>query len=126
MIVKYKETLVGGPHHRKLATGESTRLLVRSDGVGFTLADFTMEPGSEATLQYKNHVECNYIVEGLGTLENLETGNTCEIRPGLMFTLDKHERHRVRAKTRIRIIVVFVPALVGGETHDADGSYPLL
>ena len=126
MIVKYGETLVGGPHHRKLATGESTRLLVRSDGVGFTLADFTMEPGSEATLQYKNHVECNYIVEGRGTLENLENGSTYEIRPGIMFTLDKHERHRVRAKTRIRIIVVFVPALVGGETHDADGSYPLL
>jgi L-ectoine synthase len=126
MIVKYKETLVGGPHHRRLATGESTRLLVRSDGVGFTLADFTMEPGSEATLQYKNHIECNYIVEGRGTLENLETGSTYEIRPGIMFTLDKHERHRVRAKTRIRIIVVFVPALMGGETHDADGSYPLL
>ena len=126
MIVKYKETLIGGPHHRRLATGESTRLLVRSDGVGFTLADFTMEPGSEATLQYKNHVECNYIVDGRGTLENLETGSTYEIRPGIMFTLDKHERHRVRAKTRIRIIVVFVPALVGGETHDADGSYPLL
>lgn len=126
MIVKYRETLVGGPHHRKLATGESARVLVRSDGVGFTLADFTMEPGSEARLQYKNHVEGNYIVEGRGTLENPENGNTYEIRPGIMFALDKHERHRVCAKTRIRIIVVFVPALVGGETHDADGSYPLL
>ncbi|MFO0996014.1 MAG: ectoine synthase [Alphaproteobacteria bacterium] len=126
MIVKYREDLVGGPHHRTLATGESTRLLVRADGVGFTLTDFTMEPGSDATLQYKNHVECNYIVEGEGTLDNLETGDRYAIRPGIMFTLDKHERHRVRAKTRIRIIVVFVPALVGSETHDADGSYPLL
>lgn len=126
MIVKYREDLVGGPHHRKLATGESTRLLVRADGVGFTLADFTMEPGSDATLQYKNHVECNYIVEGQGTLEDLEGGATYDIRPGIMFTLDRHERHRVRARTRIRIIVVFVPALVGGEVHDADGSYPRL
>jgi L-ectoine synthase len=126
VIVRYREELVGGPCHRKLAARESFRLLVRDDGVGFSIVDFTMEPGRSVTLQYKNHIETNYIVEGEGLLEDLETGNRYEIRPGIMFTLDRHDRHRVTCTKRIRIVVVFVPALVGTETHDETGSYPLL
>lgn len=126
MIVRYREELKGGPCHRALAAGESFRLLTRADGLGFSIVDFTMEPGRVATLQYKNHIETNYIVEGTGTLEDLGAGKTYAIRPGMMFTLDKADRHRVTCTTRIRIIVVFVPSLVGTETHDADGSYPIL
>lgn len=126
MIVKHREDLKGGPHHRALAAGESYRLLVRGDGVGFSIVDFTMEPGRVATLQYKNHIETNYIVEGTGTLEDLDSGRSHEIRPGMMFTLDKADRHRVTCRTRIRIVVVFAPALVGTETHDETGSYPIL
>ena len=126
MIVKYRQDLEGGPHHRAVRTGESMRFLVRSDGVGFTLTDTTVEPGSDTVNQYKNHLEANYVLEGEGTLEDLATGKTYDIRPGLMYTVLKGERHRVRATSRIRFICVFLPALVGTETHDSDGSYPLL
>jgi L-ectoine synthase len=44
----------------------------------------------------------------------------------MMYTLDKHDRHRLKAKTALRIICVFTPALVGTEIHDKDGSYPIL
>ena len=43
-----------------------------------------------------------------------------------MYTLDKHDRHELIATTDLRIVCVFTPALVGEETHDADGSYPVL
>ena len=38
----------------------------------------------------------------------------------------KHDRHRLEAHTDMRIVCVFTPALVGRETHDEDGSYPIL
>jgi L-ectoine synthase len=126
MIVKYKEDLLGGPSHRKVGTGSSLRMLTRADGVGFTITDTSIEASREAVLHYKNHIEGNYILEGEGTLEDLTTGKTYAVRPGMMYALDKHDRHKLTAKTRLRIICVFTPALVGTETHDSDGSYPIL
>jgi L-ectoine synthase len=126
MIVKYKEDLMGGPFHRQVDAGSSLRMLTRVDGVGFTLTDTVVEAGREAVLQYKNHIEANYVLEGEGTLEDLATGKAYDMRPGMMYTLDKHDRHKLKAKSRLRIICVFTPALVGTEVHDKDGSYPLL
>jgi L-ectoine synthase len=126
MIVKYKEDLMGGPFHRQVDAGSSLRMLTRADGVGFTLTDTVVEAGREAVLHYKNHIEANYVLEGEGTLEDLATGKTYGMRPGMMYTLDKHDRHKLKAKSRLRIICVFTPALVGTEVHDKDGSYPLL
>lgn len=126
MIVRYKEDVEGGPNHRKVATGSSVRFLTRADGVGFTMTDTTVEAGQVAVLHYKNHVEGNYVLEGEGTLEDLATGKTHPVRPGMMYCLDKHDRHKMTAATRLRIICVFVPALVGTEVHDKDGSYPIL
>ena len=126
MIVTYKEDLIGGPRHRKVSTGTSLRMLTREDGVGFSFHDTELEAGTTTTLQYKNHIEANYIIDGTGELENLETGEVFEVRAGMTYTLDKHDRHEMRTHTKLRIICVFTPALVGTEVHDEDGSYPLL
>ena len=77
-------------------------------------------------MQYKNHLEANLIIEGTGTVTDLSTGEVYDLSPGTMYTLDKHDHHRIEALTDMRIVCVFTPALVGPETHDADGSYPLL
>jgi L-ectoine synthase len=83
MIVTYKEDLVGGPRHRKVSTGTSLRMLTREDGVGFSFHDTELEAGTTTTLQYKNHIEANYIIDGTGELENLETGEVFEVRPDI-------------------------------------------
>lgn len=44
----------------------------------------------------------------------------------MMYALNGHERHRVRAHTDLRMICVFTPPLTGREDHDADGAYPLI
>jgi L-ectoine synthase len=36
--------------------------------------------------------------------------------------MNDHDRHRIRAVTRMRVICTFVPSLTGDEVHDADGS----
>ena len=40
-----------------------------------------------------------------------------------MYVLDRHDPHIVRAKTDLRLICIFTPALTGHENHDEDGSY---
>ena len=92
--------------------------------VGFTLSDIRIEPGEGAQLWYKNHIEANSVIEGEGILEELDSGRQHELRPGVMYCLDKHDRHRIISKTPMRMICVFNPPLAGGEVHDEDGAYP--
>ena len=75
---------------------------------------------------YRNHVEAVYCVEGEGEIEDLERGEVHPIAPGTLYALDRNDRHVLRARTQLRMICVFNPPLVGPETHDEDGAYPLL
>jgi L-ectoine synthase len=59
-------------------------------------------------------------------LTDVKTGKTYPLRPGTIYVLDEHERHCMTVQEEMSIVCIFVPALVGTETHDADGSYPLL
>ena len=102
---------------------DTPRFLLAEDGVGFTLNETTVEAGSEQVMWYKNHVEANYVISGEGEVEDLETGQIYRLRPGTTYTLNGHERHRIRAKTRMKLICVFTPPLTGREVHDADGAY---
>jgi L-ectoine synthase len=126
MIVKTYEGLAGTKSETSLGNGRAVtrRFLLAEDGVGFTLADIRMKAGETAPLCYKNHIEANYIIEGEGVLEELDTGVTHELKPGVMYCLNRHERHRIICKTAIRMICVFNPPLVGGEVHDESGAYP--
>ena len=104
----------------------SARYLLREDGVGFTMTRTTIAAGRSQEMEYKNHIEANLILAGEATVTDLTTGQSYELKPGSLYTLDKHERHRLEAKTDLVIVCVFSPALVGPETHDEDGSYPIL
>ena len=123
MIVTRLADLLGTDRDVRGPVWASRRFLLEEDGVGFTLTETTVEAGAVQTLWYKHHVEANYVIEGEGEVENLATGEVHALAPGTMYTLDQHERHRMTAFTRMRIVCVFVPPLTGRESHDADGSY---
>ena len=123
MIVKTLEDLIDTPRDVRGPVWASRRYLLAEDGVGFTLTETTTEAGAEQILWYKHHVEANYVIEGDGEIENLATGEIFPLRPGSVYVLDRHERHRLRAFTQMRLVCVFTPALTGRETHDADGAY---
>ena len=127
MIVRNVEDLKTlGSYREKPGVWSSARYLLRRDGMGFTLTQTTVAAGASQTMQYKNHVEANLIIEGEGDLIDLATGTVFRLTPGTMYALDRHDRHRIDATTDMRIVCVFSPALAGPETHDEDGSYPLL
>lgn len=104
---------------------ESTRLLLKDDGMGFSFHITTIYAGAELPMHYQNHLESVYCVSGEGTIENRETGEQFAIVPGVMYALDKHDRHTLRAKTEMKMACVFNPPLNGREVHDETGAYPL-
>ena len=126
MIVRKLDDIPGTPRDRQAENWSAGRLLLREDGMGFSFSDNTCDAGAERELEYKNHLEANYVIEGEAELTDLATGRVYDITPGTMFALDKNDRHRLRAKSDMRFICVFCPAIVGTEMHDEDGSYPLI
>lgn len=103
----------------------SLRLLVATDGLGYSMTDTTISPGSTLTLEYKNHVEACYCLEGTGEVTELASGVRHIIRPGTLYAPNLHDRHQVcvTSEQPMRLICVFTPALRGDEVHGPDGSY---
>lgn len=127
MIVRHLDELrASGRYAEKPGVWSSARYLLRDDGVGFTVTQTTVAAGRSQVMEYRNHIEANLIIDGEAELTEVATGTVHRLRPGSMYTLDRHDRHELRALTDLRIVCVFSPALVGGETHDEHGSYPLL
>lgn len=125
MIVRTLNQIINSPRDTKAATWSSRRLLLKSDGVGFSLHDTLIYPGTETLIWYRHHIEAVYCIEGEGEVEETETGIVHPIRIGTLYTLNGHERHLLRAKTQLRLICVFNPPLTGNEVHDPQGVYPL-
>lgn len=103
---------------------ESARLLLKDDGMGFSFHVTTLFAGAEIKMHYQHHVEAVLVLKGTGTLDDLETGQTHELRPGTVYALDKHDRHIVRPETDILTACVFNPPVTGREVHDETGAYP--
>lgn len=98
------------------------RLLVRDDGLGFSLSETTVEAGREMNLWYKHHNEACYVIDGEAEITERDTGITHRIGPGSAYA-PEHDRHTIRVISPLRLVCVFNPALTGRETHDAVGSY---
>ena len=127
MIIRHLEDLKKtGRYAEKPGHWSSARYLLRDDDVGFTLTQTTVAAGSTLDMEYKNHIEANLIISGEALVTDLATDEEHRLIAGSKYTLDKHDRHRLHAVTDLTIVCVFTPALVGTETHDKDGSYPVL
>jgi L-ectoine synthase len=93
--------------------------------MGFSFHVTTIEAGAELEMEYSHHLESVYCVAGKGTLEDLGSGELHVIEPGVVYALDRHDRHVLRASTSLSLACVFNPPLLGREVHDESGAYPL-
>ena len=101
----------------------SVRMLLADDGMGFSFHITTLKAGSEHTFEYKHHLESVYCISGKGAITDHATGETHNIRPGVMYALDKHDKHTLRADEELVMACCFNPPVTGREVHRADGSY---
>src|SRR5690625_1995120 len=127
MIVRNIEDIIGTEREVKADTWTSRRLLLKKDGMGFSFHETIIYAGTETHIHYKNHLEAVYCVAGDGEIETVKDGKVYPIKDGTMYALDKHDEHYLRGGTEdMRLICVFNPPVVGTETHDKDGLYPIL
>ncbi len=104
----------------------SFRMLLASDGMGYTITKTVIPKGEPQFWHYKNHLESCFCVAGEGELTNLETGERFMISEDVMYVLDKNDPHTFEALTnKVVLICVFNPPLRGREVHMKDGSYGL-
>ncbi|MFS0553734.1 ectoine synthase [Brevibacillus sp. 179-C9.3 HS] len=125
MIVKHLEEMIGTSDDIDTPTWSSRRMLLKKDGMGFSLHDTIIKAGTETFIWYKNHLEAVYCIEGEGEIE-VVGGETYQIKPGMMYALSENEKHYLRARSQMRMVCVFNPPLTGREVHDEEGVYPLL
>lgn len=125
MIVRRLKDILNTARDVKTDTWASRRLLLRGDGMGFSMHETTIFAGTQTHIWYKNHLEAVYCVEGSGEVELIPSGEVFRIEPGTIYALNKNDRHWLRADAGadMRLVCTFNPALVGDEVHDADGVY---
>lgn len=103
----------------------SLRMLLRSDDMGYTVTRTTVHPTKDfQKWHYKNHLEACYCIKGNGVVKDAK-GNQHKIKPGIMYALNKHDKHWFKALTTVVLVCVFNPPLNGREVHQKDGSYSL-
>jgi len=124
MIIRSLSEVVGTERDVAGEGWRSRRLLLRDDGMGFSLHDTVVEAGAELQMEYRHHLEACYCVEGEAEVEELAGGARHRIVPGTLYALDRHDRHVVRVSQTLRLVCVFNPPLAGTETHDASGAFP--
>lgn len=117
MIVRDLEKLVNTRRDVNWGNGKSRRFLLESDGMGYSFTETTVNAGTSSRLEYKNHLETCYCIEGEGEIVSVESEKKYPIKPGVLYALDKHDDHYLTATTDLKLVCVFSPALTGQETH---------
>ncbi|ENO89114.1 ectoine synthase [Thauera linaloolentis] len=127
MIVKHLDDIIGTAADVDTEGWTSRRLIYKQDGMGYSVNDTIIKAGAELEMEYRNHLETVYCIDGEGEITDLATGLTHPIRPGTLYALDAHDRHILRANkgVNMRMVCVFNPPLTGREVHDAGGAYVL-
>lgn len=125
MIIRNIESLRETERQVDSKNWSSTRLILEDDNMGFSFHETVLYPDTETKIWYKNHLEAVYCIEGTGEIQE-DDGTKHNINPGTIYALDKNDKHVLRAFSKMRMICVFNPALVGPEKHDENGVYPLI
>lgn len=104
---------------------ESNRLLLKSDGAGFSFHITRIFKNAELHMHYRNHIESVYCISGYGEIEDVSSGTIYPITPGTVYLLDQHDKHILRAFEEMQMACVFNPPLLGNEVHNVEGAYAL-
>lgn len=124
MIIRKLKDIRATERNVKSDGWESARVLLADDGMGFSFHLTTLRAGSEIKMHYRNHLEAVMVLKGTGTIEDLGTGETHELRPGVLYALNENDKHIVRPESDILTACVFNPPVTGREVHDESGAYP--
>ncbi|MBB6454503.1 L-ectoine synthase [Salirhabdus euzebyi] len=125
MKVVALEDVLGTEHDVDGGNWVSRRLILKKDNMGYSVHDTIIKAGTETHIWYQNHLESVYCIEGEGEVVTLKDNKVWPIKKDTLYALDENDEHLLRAKTDMRMICVFNPAVAGTEVHDENGVYPV-
>ena len=126
MIVRNIRDIDGTEDDVVTDTWRSKRIILKKDGMGYSVHETTIFAGTETHIWYQNHLESVFCIQGEGEVETIPDGKIYPIKPGVLYALNEHDNHYLRAKTEMKMICVFNPPLTGREVHDEHGVYPII
>jgi L-ectoine synthase len=105
--------------------GLSRRFLLEADGMGYTVTDTIVRAGTKSLIEYKNHLEACYCIEGSGSVIEMD-GTEPKIVVGTMYALNNRDPHYLLGGENedMRLVCMFTPALQGDEAHDFNAESP--
>lgn len=118
MIVRSVSEIVGSERDVHGKGWKSRRLVLADEEIGYSVHETTLEAGVELPFEYQRHRETVYCIDGEGSVEDVDAGVTVPLRAGSMYSAGIGEPHVVRARTQVKLLCVFTPALAGAEEAD--------
>ena len=112
MIVKSLEDIIGTEDEAKRETWARRRFILKKDNVSFRFNDTIIKAGTESCLWYKNSYRSSVLNQGEGKSKKQKQGKYGN-RPGTMYLLNEHDKHKLWERQKMRMIGVFNPPLVG-------------
>lgn len=123
MIIRKLQDITHTDREVNWGNGISRRFLLERDAMGYSLTDTIVRANTSSLLEYKNHMEACYCISGSGLVVEASTGKSYEIETGTMYALDKNDAHYLVAQEEdMRLVCVFMPALVGHEAHTLESE----
>lgn len=93
----------------------SMLLLLKADGLGFTVTRTMIHPAKDfEPFHDKDHVQAYYCIRGNGTVKD-SRGNEHKIKPGFFFAAEKAEKHWIKAKDTLVLLCTISPAIAANE-----------
>ena len=105
MIVRTLDEVAGSDRDVAGDGWRSRRLLLRRDGMGFSLHDTTVEVGQQE-LEYKHHFEACYCVEG--EAEITVSGKPLRTTAGDAVLMPANQPHSLKALSRFKMLLTMI------------------
>ena len=123
MIIRTLDEVIGTERDVAGEGWRSRRLLLKRDAMGFSLHDTVVEAGWEKEMEYANHLEACYLLQGEAEITDLASGQQYQLGPG-RSTPSRTTTAIGCSEDELRLVCVFNPALSGPEVH-VDGGFEL-
>jgi L-ectoine synthase len=124
MIIRSLDQVIGTERDVAGDGWQSRRLLLRDDGMGFSLNDTVVQAGARLEMEYRHHLEACYVIRGSAVITDRATGQQHRLGPGSLYALTQHDAHELSIEEELHLVCVFNPALAGTERHVGGGYEP--
>jgi L-ectoine synthase len=115
MIIKSVNQIIGTERDVQGEGWKSRRIILAGDGLKYSVHETILKPNMNLRFNYTRHRETVYCIEGDGSIENLESGEKEDLRPGTIYSAGIGEPHILTSRTEMKLLCIFDPPLHGSE-----------